>query len=87
VLKAKSPWASLAEIKRGRVPLKEMLREGRYLNVDLEQRDHVTAFDPDLDLIGIHGNVFADGCENIFSKKGNKVGFAGRSSLMHQQDL
>jgi hypothetical protein len=31
--------------------------------------------------------VFADRRENILAKKGNEVGSAGRSALMHQQDL
>jgi hypothetical protein len=77
----------LAEVERGRAPLQEVLRQRRYLDVDLEERNHVAPLDPDLDLISIHGDVFADRGENIFAKQGNKVGSAGRSSLMHQQDL
>jgi hypothetical protein len=86
-LKLKSAHASLADVEHGRAPSQEVLRQRRYLDVDLEQRDHVTALDPDLDLIGIDGDVFADRRENILAKKGNEVGSAGRSALMHQQDL
>lgn len=45
------PWASLAEMERGRASIHDLLHECWYLNIDLEQRDHVTALDPYLDLI------------------------------------
>jgi hypothetical protein len=86
-LKPTSPQASVADVESGRAPLQEVLRQRRYLDVDLEQRDDVAALDPDLDLIGIHGDMFADRRENILAKQGNEIGSAGRSALMHQQDL
>jgi len=76
-----------AEIDRRRAPVQQVLSEARNLDVDLEQRDRIATFDSDLDLVGIDGDVPADGRENLLVKNGNEVGVARPPSLMHQQDL
>jgi hypothetical protein len=75
------------EIELGRPPLQEVLREGRYLDVDLEQRDRVAALDPDLDPIRIHRDMLADRRENVLAENRNEIGIPRRASLMHQQYL
>ena len=47
----KSPLASSAKMNRGRAHFPGVFYGGWYLNIDLEQRDHVTAFDPYPDLV------------------------------------
>src|SRR5262245_41245927 len=83
----KSPQAGLAEIERGRAPLQEVLRNGRDLDVDLEQRDRFTALDPHLDLIRIHRDVLADRRDNILAQNGDEVSITRAATLVHQQDL
>jgi hypothetical protein len=82
-----SAQAGMAEIDRRRAPVQQVLSEARNLDVDLEQRDRIAAFDSDLDLVGIDGDVPADRRENLLVKNGNEVGVARPPSLMHQQDL
>jgi hypothetical protein len=84
---AKSPQAGLAVIESGRAPLQQVLRDGRDLDVDLEQGDGFTALDPDLDLIGIDRDVLADRRDDILAQNGNEVCIARAATLMHQQDL
>ena len=63
-----------------------MFDGGWYLNIDLEQRDHLATVDLEPNLIRIHGDVFVDGSENIFAKDGDKVGVSAGASFVHQQD-
>jgi hypothetical protein len=63
-----------------------MFDGGWYLNIDLEQRDHLATVDLEPNLIRIHGDVLVDGGENIFAEDGDKVGITA-ASLVHQQDL
>ena len=63
--------------RTGAPAVQEVLREARYLDVDLEQRDRVAALDPDLDLVRIHRDVLADRRKNVLVKNGNEVGIPG----------
>jgi hypothetical protein len=74
-------------VNRGGVPFRVLFHGGWYLDIDLEQRDHLTAFDLQSNPVGIHGDVLVDGSQNIFMKNGDKIGVAAGASFMHQQDL
>src|SRR6478672_8936268 len=74
-------------MNRSGKPFRVMSHGGRYLDIDLEQRDRLTALDLQANLIWIHRHVLADGRENILVKNGDKVGFAAGASFVHQQDL
>src|SRR4051794_11514386 len=57
------------------------------LDIDLQDRDLVAAFQPDLDPFGRHVDMLGDHAQDVLAQHGDQPRLAGRAALMRQQDL